>query len=197
MKKESDRARGLRMLTQSQRAFNLLDDMRLGDHVLGAAFGGQSMHSAKKVALQNAKRRYKHKQMLLQMEAYWLIKRKNGSDPVFTITKLGRTLLEKTRLRKKRAVLRAQDNQKEWDGEWRMVTFDVPESKRSIRDATRYLLKRHGYMQIHENVWVFPFDTEELTEFLKAQHDAREHIIQYRVTKTSADTRLRKMFGFT
>lgn len=43
-----------------------------------------------------------------------------------------------------------------WDGKWRMVLFDIPETDRKLRDTLRrHLLARHfGYLQ--DSVWISP-----------------------------------------
>jgi len=43
-----------------------------------------------------------------------------------------------------------------WDGRWRLVLFDVPESRRSTRDKLRKYLHRHGFGFLQNSVWVTP-----------------------------------------
>ncbi len=43
-----------------------------------------------------------------------------------------------------------------WDGRWRIVFFDVPETKRPIRDYIRSVLKRLGFKEFQRSMWISP-----------------------------------------
>lgn len=43
-----------------------------------------------------------------------------------------------------------------WDGTWRLVLFDVPESRRGIRNKLRRYLSEHGFGYLQNSVWVTP-----------------------------------------
>lgn len=58
-------------------------------------------------------------------------------------------------------------NQK-WDGKWRIVSFDIPEKRRSVRDLLRHYLKNWGFEQWQKSLWVSKKDcTKELRHFIK------------------------------
>ena len=40
-----------------------------------------------------------------------------------------------------------------WDGVWRVVVFDIPESHRKVRDVLRGRLKSWGFVQWQKSVW--------------------------------------------
>lgn len=42
---------------------------------------------------------------------------------------------------------------KEWDGKWRLVIFDVPEKRRAARDVLRRKLKDWGFVHFQQSVW--------------------------------------------
>lgn len=54
-----------------------------------------------------------------------------------------------------------------WDGEWRLVIFDIPESQKKARWALRRKLKDLGFYQCQKSVWIHPFPCLEEIEFLK------------------------------
>lgn len=56
---------------------------------------------------------------------------------------------------------------KEWDKKWRLVIFDIPETKRKTRMALIRKLKELGFYQCQKSVWLYPFLCEEEMEFLK------------------------------
>ncbi len=63
-----------------------------------------------------------------------------------------------------------QARQKEWDGKWRVVFFDIPEVQRDIRDGLRFELKKLGFGLWQRSAWVTPFDIAvELNAYLQKQ----------------------------
>lgn len=56
---------------------------------------------------------------------------------------------------------------KEWDKKWRLVIFDIPESRRKERVALRKKLQDMGFYQCQKSVWIHPFHCLEEIEFLK------------------------------
>lgn len=48
------------------------------------------------------------------------------------------------------------DSQK-WDGGWRIVFFDVPESKRKYRDYLRKILRQIGFKEFQKSIWAYPY----------------------------------------
>lgn len=63
-----------------------------------------------------------------------------------------------------------QERQKDWDGRWRVVIFDIPEVQRRVRDGLRLELKKLGFGQWQRSVWVTPFNiSAELNAYLQKQ----------------------------
>lgn len=56
---------------------------------------------------------------------------------------------------------------KEWDKKWRLVIFDIPESRRKERVALRNKLKDMEFYQCQKSVWIHPFPCLEEIEFVK------------------------------
>ncbi len=54
-----------------------------------------------------------------------------------------------------------------WDGKWRIVLLDLPESRRAEREALRYLLKKAGFTMLKNSAWVSPFPFEFLFRNIK------------------------------
>lgn len=62
----------------------------------------------------------------------------------------------------------ASFQKRRWDGNWRIVIFDISEKKRKVRDRLRAKLRELGLGMMQESVWITPFDiTLDLREFLK------------------------------
>lgn len=61
-----------------------------------------------------------------------------------------------------------QDN-KAWDGKWRLVIFDVPEKRRTVRDILRRKLKDWGFIPFQQSVWGTKKNcTKSLRNFIKS-----------------------------
>ena len=54
-----------------------------------------------------------------------------------------------------------------WDGVWRMVMFDIPESSKYTRDFIRRKLTELGFVSIQKSVFIHPFPCREIIEFLR------------------------------
>jgi len=53
-----------------------------------------------------------------------------------------------------------------WDGKWRVLIFDIPESKKQNRDIFRNKIKSLGFIQIQKSVYVYPFECTQEISFL-------------------------------
>lgn len=77
------------------------------------------------------------------------------------------TIFKLTEKGKDKAILMTE-NKKKWDGKWRLVLFDIPERKRSIRLLLRKKLKEWGFVQWQKSVWASKKNcTNELRRFIK------------------------------
>jgi DNA-binding MarR family transcriptional regulator len=56
---------------------------------------------------------------------------------------------------------------RKWDGKWRLVTFDVPEKRRHLRDHLRAHLTRLGFYPLQQSVWLYPYPCEEVVRLIK------------------------------
>lgn len=53
---------------------------------------------------------------------------------------------------------------KQWDGRWRLVAFDIPEKNRKKRRGLRNALKSIGFIQMQKSLWICPYDVSEEIE---------------------------------
>ena len=60
--------------------------------------------------------------------------------------------------------------QQAWDGAWRVVTFDLPETRRLDRKRLWQALRAHRFGFLQRSVWVWPHDvTRMLREIIKVE----------------------------
>lgn len=63
-----------------------------------------------------------------------------------------------------------------WDRKWRVITFDVPERHRKLRDALRHHLRQLGCHELQKSVFVHPFECRDEVEFLVEFYQARPFV---------------------
>ncbi|MDP2632623.1 MAG: hypothetical protein Q8P25_02785 [Candidatus Curtissbacteria bacterium] len=81
---------------------------------------------------------------LFRLKEKGLIEKKINEDKVILkLTNIGREWLLKN----------GPDYNLEWDGFWRLVIFDIPESHRKVRDVLRSKLKSWGFAKWQKSVW--------------------------------------------
>jgi DNA-binding transcriptional regulator PaaX len=108
------------------------------------------------------------------------------------ITPEGRAILEEAsteNLVQSRLIKKHQ-----WDRRWRLVIYDIPQSKKKVRDQLRYFLIRTGFIKIQGSVWVFPFECEELIELTKKDLLIGKELLYAVVETIESDRWLRKHF---
>ena len=56
---------------------------------------------------------------------------------------------------------------KRWDKKWRLLMFDIPQTRKISREALRGKLKELGFLPLQKSVWVFPFECRAEMELLQ------------------------------
>ena len=84
---------------------------------------------------------------------------------------------------------------KKWDGRWRVVSFDIKESKKGIRERLRFTLIQIGFVKLQNSVWVYPYDCEDFISLLKADFKIGKDVLYIIVEKLENDWHLRKFFN--
>lgn len=103
----------------------------------------------------------------------------------YRLTKLGEKYINQTQLSPKNH---------RWDKKWRIVIFDIPERRRTLRNALRLRLQELGFKMVQNSVWVFPYDCEELIALLKANYRLGKEVVYLIVDKFENDAHLRRAF---
>lgn len=84
---------------------------------------------------------------------------------------------------------------KRWDNKWRLVMFDIPEKRKKIRNLIRFHLKRIGFIQIQESVWLYPYSCEELITLLKNNFTIENEVLYVTVESFEKDSHYKKIFN--
>lgn len=83
----------------------------------------------------------------------FVVKRGN----LFSLTQEGKRFFER-RVRQETI----QKARAKWDGNWRLVSFDVPVTHNRARHQLRALLTEFGFYPLHKSVWASPYAVEGL-----------------------------------
>ncbi len=81
----------------------------------------------------------------------------SGREQYARLTKAGKTKATSLKLEHESTVLNLA-----WDGKWRVVLLDLPESRKSERESLRYLLKKAGFVCLKNSAWISPYPFEHL-----------------------------------
>jgi len=81
-----------------------------------------------------------------------------------------------------------------WDGNWRMVIFDVPEQRRWLRDYLRSFLKVVGFKELQKSVWVTPYKIPRFLKELLWEEKIKPYTRFITIKEIDYDKDLRNMF---
>ncbi len=115
---------------------------------------------------------------------------KNGKERYsLRLTKLGlNTLLARTF-----GDLKVRPQEK-WDGIWRLVLSDIPDSHKAARDALRQRLRAIGFYQLQKSVFVIPYPCKEEIDFLNAIYNTAPYMRYIETNTLMQDSDLRDYF---
>lgn len=100
-------------------------------------------------------------QTITQLESEQLLETQGRSlDRVIRLTEKGRQLLSGARDPE-------TEWAREWDGAWRMVIFDIPESHRHLRRKLRDLLRANHFGCLQQSVWLTPHSMDSINKLVR------------------------------
>src|SRR3989339_1876799 len=82
-----------------------------------------------------------------------------------------------------------------WDGEWRIVIFDIPERFKKAREALRNKLEDIGFIKLQESVFVFPYKCEDEIDFIVEVFQIRPFVRFVRAKSFTNEEQLKIKFG--
>jgi len=84
---------------------------------------------------------------------------------------------------------------KEWDGRWRLVAFDIPEDNRKKRKSLRLALKALGFIQMQKSLWICPYDVSMEIEKVLDMLDIEQYVDYFIADAITNKSRYRNIFG--
>jgi phenylacetic acid degradation operon negative regulatory protein len=85
----------------------------------------------------------------------------------------------------------------EWDGRWRIISYEIPESKREIRDRLRREMRGWGLGPWHRSFWLTPHPIIETLRDLVYGKEEEQYIQAFESTHVFGDLRnlVEKVWG--
>lgn len=162
--------------------------------ILGALFGSRYQHLKKvRQSLNGASypTRWRYNKAMRYLEECGKIKSIRKNDEIFIkLTKKGRVQTLLHRIQAEHGI-----KDQKWDGKWRLVIWDIPESSNNERNRIRYFLKNVGFQRLQQSVYIRPRPLPaDAVQYLKESGLIR-FIHFLRVDKIDDEKLLFKKFG--
>lgn len=84
---------------------------------------------------------------------------------------------------------------KRWDRKWRIVSFDVKNTRTPLRNLLRHHLKRLGFVQYQKSIWIHPYACEEVIILLKSYFKFGKEVMYIVAGYLENDKALKERFG--
>lgn len=125
----------------------------------------------------------------LQKRKLVRIYEKNGRD-IVEITEAGKRKILEYSLEDMKLKI-----PKKWDGWWRIVMFDIPQTKKRARDAISFKIKDLGMYPIQKSVFVSPYPCKDEIDFIGEIFRVRKNIIYIRAKDVEGAPKLKRHFN--
>ena len=86
----------------------------------------------------------------------------SGQNSYARLTKDGRKKATSIKLESEESLVSTT-----WDGYWRIILLDLPESRKNERESLRYLLKKAGFICLKNSAWISPYPFEHMFTNIK------------------------------
>lgn len=86
-----------------------------------------------------------------------------------------------------------------WDGKWRIISYEIPEKKREIRDRLRREMQGWGLGPWHRSFWITPHPILPTLKSLTSQKEEEKYIQAFEADHTFGDREIliEKVWGKT
>ncbi len=118
------------------------------------------------------------------------IEEKNDETIILTLSEKGKEKILKYKLGEMKI-----PQMSKWDQKWRMVVFDIPESKKKIRDILRFHLKKLGFFEFQKSIFIHPFECKNEIDFLIEFYNIRPYVRFITAEDIDNQLHLKKHFG--
>ncbi len=82
-----------------------------------------------------------------------------------------------------------------WDEKWRLVMFDIPNTKKLARDALRKRLRDWEMYPLQKSVFITPYPCEKEIDLIGSIFEVRSHIVALTLPRFRGDAVIQNFFG--
>ncbi len=86
------------------------------------------------------------------------------------------------------------DKPKSWDRVWRLIIFDIPNTKKKARTALREKLNNLGFYKLHKSVYIIPWPCENEIDFIGKIFNIRKYILLLELNNFEGAEKLKNYF---
>ncbi|BAU29459.1 PaaX family transcriptional regulator [Aneurinibacillus soli] len=108
------------------------------------------------------------------MKQGWIESRKIGNRSYYRMTSRGKKRLDEAALRI------YKEMPAEWDGSWSIVSYNIPEEKRHLRDQLRKELSWMGFGMLANSTWISPHNLEERVKDMNEAYEITPYVEIFR-----------------
>lgn len=83
---------------------------------------------------------------------------------------------------------------KKWDKKWRVLMFDIPETKARVRREVSFRIRDMGMVAIQDSVFLSPFPCKQEVDFLADHYFVREYFIYFEADTIECKEDVLKIF---
>ena len=85
----------------------------------------------------------------------------------------------------------------QWDKQWRLIFFDIPETQKSSRDRLTRKLRQLGFQQLQRSIWIHPFPCQVEIETVTETVGVRRFVTYLEISGIAAEEQLKERFATT
>lgn len=82
-----------------------------------------------------------------------------------------------------------------WNGRWIIVSYDIPENRKTLRKVLQEYLRAWGFYPLHESVFLHAYPCEDHILFLREYLGIGEYVRILQVSKIENDRLFKEFFG--
>ncbi|GIM48118.1 phenylacetic acid degradation operon negative regulatory protein PaaX [Collibacillus ludicampi] len=100
----------------------------------------------------------------------WLVSRKIGNRSYYSLTERGKKRLNEAAQR----IYKQHPNA--WNGKWCIISYNIPETKRALRDQLRKELAWMGFGMLANSTWISPNDLADRVKEITESYEVNDYV---------------------
>lgn len=84
-----------------------------------------------------------------------------------------------------------------WDGKWRIIIYDVTESKKESRSLFRNMLKKLHFLQLQKSVYLTPYKCKDEIEYIRQVCNIGEEVVVLTISGLENEQVYKEYFGLS